>query len=225
MISIKAEKRKDFGRKVVNLRDEGILPGVLYGPKVENMSIQLDLKDFSKLYKVAGESTLISLEVGEKKFSVLIHDIKKDPITEDPIHVDFYQPILTEKVEATVPIIFEGEPLAVKELGGTLVKEIQEVVVKALPQDLPHDIKVDVSGMETFDDEILIKDLKVADNVTIQKEPDEVVAVVTPPQKEEELEKPAEPVDAEGSGEVKENEDGDEEAKEKELEEEKKNEE
>lgn len=192
MISIKAQKREDFGRKASNLREKGILPGVLYGPKVENMSIQLDLKDFSKLYEDAGGSTLISLEIGEKKFPVLIHQIKKDPMTGDPIHVDFYQPILTEKVEATVPIIFEGEPLAVKDLGGTLVKEIQEVVVKALPQDLPHDIKVDVSGMETFNDEILIKDLKVADNVTIQKEPNEIVAVVTPPQKEEEPEKPVE---------------------------------
>lgn len=192
MISIKAEKREELGRKASNLRDRGILPGVLYGPKVENMSIQLDFKDFNKLYEDAGGSTLISLEIGEKKFSVLIHEIKKDPMTGDSIHVDFYQPILTERVEATVPIIFEGEPLAVKDLGGTLVKEIQEVVVKALPQDLPHDIKVDVSGMETFDDEILIKDLKVADNVTIQKEPNEIVAIVTPPQKEEVIEKPVE---------------------------------
>lgn len=192
MISIKVQKREDIGRKASNLREKGILPGVLYGPKVENMNIQLDLEDFNKLYEDAGGSTLISLEIGEKKLPVLIHEIKKDPITGDSIHVDFYQPILTEKVEAVVPIIFEGEPFAVKDLGGTLVKEIQEVVVKALPQDLPHDIKVDVSGMETFDDEILIKDLKVAENVTIQKEPGEVVAIVMPPQKEEELEKPVE---------------------------------
>jgi len=192
MISIKAQKREDFGRKASNLREKGILPAVLYGPKVENMNIQLDSKDFGKLHEDVGGSTLISLEIGEKKFPVLIHEIKKDPMTGDPIHIDFYQPILTEKVEATVPIIFEGEPVAVKELGGTLVKEIQEVVVKALPQDLPHDIKVDVSSMETFDDEILIKDLKVADNVIIQKEPNEIVAVVTPPQKEEEPEKPVE---------------------------------
>ena len=99
MISIKAEKREELGRKASNLRDRGILPGVLYGPKVENMNIQLDLKDFSKLYEDAGASTLISLEVGEKKFSVLIHEIKKDPMTEDPIHVDFYQPNLEKEID------------------------------------------------------------------------------------------------------------------------------
>jgi len=193
MISIKAEKREDFSNKVKKLRKQGIMPAVLYGPKIDNLFIKINSKEFEELYKKAGESTLISLEVGEKKFSVLIHEIKKDPITGKLIHADLYQPILTEKVEANVPIVFEGEPLAVKELGGTLVKEIQEVVVKALPQNLPHEIKVNVENLQTFEDEILIKDLHIADNVEIQKNANEVVAIVTPPQKvEEELEKPIE---------------------------------
>lgn len=175
------------------LRQNGILPGVLYGPEVKNLSLEMDLKEFEKVYKEAGESSLVSLEVGKDKFLVLIHDIKKDPLTGKAIHVDFYQPILTEEVEAAVPIVFEGEAPAVKELGGTLVKEIQELEVKALPQNLPHELKVNVESLKTFEDEILVKDLKVAEGVKIQREPDEIIAVVTPPEKvEEELEKPIE---------------------------------
>lgn len=193
MIIIKAEKREKTGKKAEILKKQGIIPAVLYGPEIKNINIQMDLKEFIKFYQEAGESTLVSLEIGKNKFLVLVHDVKNDPLTGRPIHVDFYQPILTKKVEATVPVIFEGESLAVKDLGGTLVKEIQEVQVKAFPQDLPHEIKVDISGLRTFEEEILVKDLKISDKVEILRGLKEVVAVVAPPEKvEEELEKPIE---------------------------------
>lgn len=193
MLTLKAKKRETLGKKVRELRQRGVLPAVLYGPKTENLPLEIDLKEFENIYKEAGESSLVSLQVGSDKFSVLIHEIRKDPLTGKPIHVDFYQPILTEEVEATIPIVFEGEALTVKELGGTLVREISEVEVKALPQNLPHEIRVNIGSLKTFEDEILIRDLKVPEGVKIQREPDEIVAIVTPPEKvEEELEKPIE---------------------------------
>jgi len=202
MLTLKVKIRKDLGKKVKVLRKQGILPAVLYGPKIKNLSIEIDFKEFENIYKEAGESSLISLEVDPsansgqvKKFPVLIHEVKKDPLSGKPIHADFYQPILTEEVEATVPIVFEGEALAVKELGGTLVREISEIEVKALPKNLPHEIKVDINGLKTLDDEILVKDLKLPENVTIQRDKNEIVALVTPPETEkieEELEKPIE---------------------------------
>ncbi|GAG35264.1 unnamed protein product, partial [marine sediment metagenome] len=160
---------------------------------IKNQPIEINLKEFKEIYKEAGGSSLISLEVGGTKYLVLIHEIKKHPLTGELVHVDFYQPILTEEVEATIPLVFEGESLAVKELGGTLVREIQEVEVKALPQNLPHEIKVNIETIKTFEDEILIKDLEVPKDVKIQKSPDEIVVNIVPPQKvEEELEKPIE---------------------------------
>ena len=193
MLSLSAEIRKDFGKKVKNLRKKGILPGVLYGPKIDSRPLEVDLKEFEKIYKEAGESSLISLEIDKKKFLVLIHEVKLDSLTEKPIHVDFYQPRLEEEVTAEVPLVFEGEAGAVKDLGGTLVKNISEVEVKALPQNLPHEIKVNIDRLKTFEDNILIKDLIISEEVKILKEPKEVVVVVSPPEKvEEELEKPIE---------------------------------
>ncbi len=204
MINLSAEIRKE--KKLKDLRDKGIMPGVLYGPKVKPVSVEVDLKDFKKVYEEAGESSLISLKVDGKEFLVLIHEMQKDSVSGEFIHVDFYQPILTEEVEATVPLVFEGEAPAVGDLGGTLVKGFQEVEVKALPQNLPHEIKVNVEGLKTFEDEITIKDLKTAEGVKIMKEPNEIVVNVVPLEKvEEELEKPIEEkVDEVGEAEEKE---------------------
>jgi len=193
MLILSSKIRKDLGKKVKVLRKKGILPGVLYGPKIETRPLEIDLKEFEKIYKEAGESSLISLEIDKKKFLVLIHEVKLDSLTEKPTHVDFYQPSLKEEVTAEVPLVFEGEAEAVKDLGGTLVKNISEVEVKALPQNLPHEIKVNIENLKTFEDSILIKDLIVSKEVKILKEPKEVVVAVSPPEKvEEELEKPIE---------------------------------
>jgi len=192
MLTLPAKIRKTLGKKVKALRERGVLPGVLYGPRIkETLPLEINFKEFEKVYKEAGESTLVSLEIEGKKTPVLIHEVKLDPLTGKPIHVDFYQPRLEEEVEVTIPIIFEGEAPAVKELGGTLVKNIHEVEVRALPQNLPHEIKVNMEKLKTFEDDILVKDLPTPKGVKILKELEEVVATVAPPEKvEEELVKP-----------------------------------
>lgn len=177
------------------LRKKGILPAVIYGPEVKNQLLEVNLKEFEKVYKAVGESTLVPLKIeGEsKEYSVLIHDVDKDPLTRMPLHVDFYQPSLEKEIEAMVPIVFEGEAPAVKNLGGTLIKNILEVNVKAFPQNLPKEIKVNIGNLNTFEDHILIKDLNVPEGVKILKDPSEIVAKVTPVEKvEEELAKPIE---------------------------------
>jgi len=193
MISLSAKIRKNSGKKVKALRKKGVLPAVLYGPKLNSIPLELDLKEFEKVYKEAGESSLVSLKEDSKEFLVLIYDVARDPLTLVPRHVDFYQPDLEKEVEAKVPIIFEGEAPAIKDLGGTLVRNIAEVEVKALPQKLPKEIRVDVTDLKTFEDRILVKNLSLPEGVKVLKEPDEIVAYVAQPQKvEEELEKPIE---------------------------------
>jgi len=195
MITLSAKIRKNLGKKVKLLRKKEILPAVLYGHKIKNLNLELNFKEFEKIYKEAGESSLISLNIEDEKqkFLVLIHDIQFNPLTEKPIHVDFYQPLLEEEIEINIPIIFEGESKAVKELEGTLVKNISEVKVKAKPQSLPHEIRVNIDGLKTFEDNIKISDLRIPAGVKILREPEEIVTSVSPPEKiEEELEKPIE---------------------------------
>ncbi len=194
MLTLSAKIRKELGKKVKVLREKGILPGVLYGPKMKTAtSIEINLKEFEKIYKDAGESSLISLEVDNKKFLVLIHEMARDPLTNKFLHVDFYQPSLEKEVAVTLPLVFEGEALAVKDSGGTLVKNISEIEVKALPQNLPHEIKVNIENLKTFADNIKILDLKLPEGVKVQRGPEEIVAHVLAPVKvEEELVKPIE---------------------------------
>jgi len=195
MITLAVKIRKESGKKVKTLRKKGIMPAVLYGPKVKNQSLEIDIKEFEKIYKEAGKNTLVSLELQDKKekYLVLIHDLVRDPITSSPLHVDLYQPSLEEKIEADIPVILQGESLAVKDLGGTLIKTMSEIKIKALPQDLPKEIIIDISGLKTFEDHILIKDLKFAEGVEILRDSSDIVVSVAAPEKvEEELAKPAE---------------------------------
>lgn len=194
MLQLEAKIRKIKKKKVKSLRRNKILPAVLYGSKIkDSLLLEVDEKEFEKVYSLAGESSLISLKVGDKNIPVLIHEIQKDRLTGKIIHIDFYNPSLEKEVEVTVPIILEGEALAVKELGGTLVKNIAELKVKSVPEKLPHEIKVDISVLKTFEDRILIKDLKLPEGVKVSHSPEEILFFVAKPEKvEEELEKPIE---------------------------------
>jgi large subunit ribosomal protein L25 len=194
MTNLSVKIRKDLRKKVKKLREKGILPAVLYGPLLKkSQPLELDAKTFKKVYLEKGESSLIDLEIDNKKVPVLIHDVQKDPLTGEIIHVDFYQPDLKKEIEARVPIIFEGEAPAVKELGGTFVRSISEIEVKSLPEKLPREIKVDITRLKTFEDYILVKDLVLPEGVKIFKDPNEIIAYVAHPEKvEEELKKPIE---------------------------------
>jgi large subunit ribosomal protein L25 len=175
MISLNAKLRDPK-----NQNNTGKIAAVVYGPDVTNASIEVDYIEFKKALKEAGESSLIELSVeGEKeKRLVLVHEIQKDPVEDFFLHVDFLQPNLKEETEAEVPLVFEGEAPAVKDLGGTLVKNMSEIEVSALPQNLPHEIKVSLEGLKTFDDRILVKDLVLPNNVKATANPEEIVALV-----------------------------------------------
>jgi large subunit ribosomal protein L25 len=193
MIVLKAKIRKEIGKKVQGLREKGLIPAVLYGPKLENLSLEVQDKEFEEVFKQAGESSLINLEAEGKKFLVLIHALELDALSQKPIHIDFYQPDLSKEITAEISLVFEGDPPAVKELSGVLVKNIQQIMVKALPQHLPHEIKVSLEGLKTFEDNILVKDLAIPEGVKAVRDESDIVARVVPLQKvEEELEKPME---------------------------------
>jgi len=188
MIKLNAKIRQETGRKTRALKDNGRIPAVIYGHKVKNVSLDLDYKEFQKVLREAGESSLIELNVeGEKeKRIVLVHDLQKDPVSDMYIHIDFFETSAKEEVEVGVPLVLEGESLAVKDLGGTLVQNIYELEIKAMPGDLPHDIKISISGLNTFEDRILVKDLVLPKNIKVLTGPEEIVISIVAPAKVEE---------------------------------------
>src|SRR3989344_1351019 len=176
MLDFSVERREKLRKKVKDLRKKGITPAVLYGPEIKNLLLEVNLKNFKNILKKAGESSLINLKIEGA-----------------PIHIDFYQPILSKEIEVVVPLIFEGEAPVLKDMGGTLIKEIYELKVRALPKNLPHEITVDISKLKKFEDEILIKDLILPEGVKTHRGPDEIVVLAVPPAKvEEELAKQVE---------------------------------
>jgi len=199
-MELNVQKREIFGKKVNSLRRENLIPAELYGHGLENIHLSVPAKEFSKLFKEAGESTIINLNLENKKLPVLIHEVSVDPLSDKIIHIDFYQVKMDEKIITSVPLEFIGEAPAVKEKEGILIKAVQEIEVEALPSDLPHNIEVDISQLSDIGMSIHVKDLKIDKKVKVLADLETVVATVTEPAKEEVVEKPitVEEVKAEG---------------------------
>ncbi|MCI0558205.1 MAG: 50S ribosomal protein L25, partial [Nitrososphaera sp.] len=140
-LTLQADARTEVGNKVRALRRRGQVPAIVYGHGIEARSISVAGFEFTKVFRAAGESTIVELAVGQDvPVNVLITDTQSDPVTGKLIHADFFQVRMDEKIEAAVPLEFSGEAPAVKELGGILLKTIDAVDVKSLPADLPHSI-------------------------------------------------------------------------------------
>jgi large subunit ribosomal protein L25 len=165
-----------------------MLPGVVYGHGFPIRHVAVAPGPLLKLLSAAGSSTLVDLKIDDAPpVKVLISDVQHDTRTGDPLHVDFHQVSLTEKVSAEISLAVTGESPAVKEQGGILVRTLDHVRVEGLPGDLVAEIPVDISGLVTFANKILVKDLVAPKGLTILDAPDEVVALVEPPRSEEEL--------------------------------------
>lgn len=176
--------------KLVDIRKSGLVPAVVYGARVENTTISVSSISLSKILKASGESGTLTLELGDKKISVLIHEVQLDPVKSFPVHVDFLAIDINKPVEVIVPVEFIGIAPAEKNGLGVLVKTLYEIEVEALPKDLPRNIEVDLSTLENVDDQIRISDLKAPVGVTFKTDQDEMVAVITS-MKEEVEETPA----------------------------------
>lgn len=174
--------------KAKSLLRQGSVPGIIYGHGFSNEAVAIAKKDLKKVHEQAGQSSLIDLSVADKEsYKVLIHDLQYDPVSDEPIHVDFYRVKMTEKIKTEIPIKLIGEAPAVDDLQGTLIQNKDELRVEALPQDLVHEIEVDISRLKTFEDKVHVKDLTIPKGIELHEESEEVVALVQPPRSEEEL--------------------------------------
>lgn len=175
------------------------IPAICYGKGLKEKPLMMDYQVFRKVFKLAGENTVIELDVdGNEKFNVLVHDVQYDPVSEKIKHVDFINVKMDEIIRTKIPVVVVGVAPAIKELGGILMHRLDEVEVKCLPGDLVSKIEVDVSSLVDFHTSIRVKDLNIPASITVLSGQDEVVATVVAPTKiEEEVPAAAVPVEGE----------------------------
>ena len=171
-------KRKIVGKKVKKLRKEGFLPANIYGKAVKSLSVQVPYKEFEKVYKEAGVTGIIDVEVGGEIRPSLIHNVQQDYYNHRLLHVDFFQVNLKEKVKTVVKVIAVGIPKAVSEKLGLLLQPLSEVEIEALPTDLPDKIEVNVQPLAEVNAQITVSEIKAPTGVTILTDASQVVVKI-----------------------------------------------
>ena len=177
-VLINAEKRNVTGKQVKALRRQGLLPGVIYGRHIEAFPIQMDAHDASLILDKLTASSLITIDVDGEKFNVLMRDRQRDVIFGDLLHVDFLVVSLTEKLRATVELKLVGEAPVADNPEVVVTQVLNAIEIEALPQDLPEVIEVDISTLETVDDEITVADLDLGKDIAILTDPNETIVSV-----------------------------------------------
>jgi large subunit ribosomal protein L25 len=196
-LELTLDAREAQGKANKRLRRDGLVPGVVYGMGQDSTPVQVDAKTFETLYRAAGRTSVVQFRLPGtgRATSGIIKSVQRHPLSGSAIHVDYYLVNLKQEMEVDVPLTFTGEAPAVEETGGTLLHNLSSIHVKALPNDIPHEIEVNVSTLVSLDVAIHVRDLSLnRDLVTVLTDPDTLVATVVPPRVEEE----PEPVLAEG---------------------------
>lgn len=201
---LSASPRQVNGKAVKLLRRDGMLPAVVYGPDVESQSIQLDAHEFDLMRRRAGRNSLVDLTLdGGSPRPVMLHQIQEHPLTRRTLHVDFLAVNMREERTIDVPIAIVGESEAVEKLGGVLLHLRDALQVRALPDDLPSSLELDVTPLDTFEAVLHASDVRIPAGVALITDPSEPVARVQPPRVEE-LPEVAEEAEAEEGAETEE---------------------
>lgn len=181
---LKATDRTDKANAV---RKAGKIPAIVYGKNTEPMSVAMDALDFTHVFREAGTSNLIEMHLSDKKFKTLVHDIQKDAVTNQVMHVDFIKVNMKQKIHAEIPLEIVGESTAVINLEGSLITPVDSIEVECLPGDLVSEIKVDISVLDDFEKNIKIGDLAIPEGIEVLSDPEEIIAFVQEPRSEEEM--------------------------------------
>ena len=198
--TLAVDPRVVTGKKVKALRRQGLVPAHLYGKDTDSLSLQAQTDEVINVIKTAGRNAIINLEIsgeGEPR-PVVLRGVQQHPITDELLHVDFFQISLTEMLTADVPVVTVGEPPAVSVYAGVLLQSLDHIQVEALPMNIPQSIEVDISVLEELDDALFVRDLKVPAGLTVLSAPDQVVVKVSPPKVEAEIEEEELAEDEEG---------------------------
>ncbi|OIO36010.1 MAG: hypothetical protein AUJ74_04080 [Candidatus Omnitrophica bacterium CG1_02_44_16] len=176
------------------LRKQNIVPCVVYGEGKTTLPLKIDRGHLVKFMHAhhGGENMVITLKVLSSKSNpaqekaVLIKEIQKHPVSGDILHVDFNEISLTKRIVVKVPVLGKGEPVGVKQEGGSLEHILWEVEVECLPTQIPEKLEIDVTNLK-IGDSITVKDLVAPEGVVIKHDVEALVFVVMAPMKVEEV--------------------------------------
>jgi large subunit ribosomal protein L25 len=193
-LTLRAEPRTVFGKKVGRLRREGLVPGVVYGPVIKDtVAVSVNSRDFAKFYNRAGHSTVFTLEWESQTQPVLIREVQIDPVRGDHLHIDFFAPNMNVKLRQSVPVVLHNHSADAQ---GLLSQMLTEIEVEALPADLPHQLDVDISTLIEVGDQLKVGDVVAPKGVSITSDPEESIAALLA-----ETVEPEEPAEAEEAAE------------------------
>ncbi len=187
-LELKAQPRTITGKAVRHMRREGLVPAVVYGHRTQPIQIQVVARDLATVLQHGGATQLIALTLpdSDQPRMSLVREIQHNPITRSVLHIDFLEVVMTEKIQTTIPLVFEGEPSIVRLGDAVVFHGIDEVEVECLPGDLVASIPVDLSGLEQIDATLQVRELQVPPAIKILTDADEVVARLLPARAEEE---------------------------------------
>ncbi len=182
------ERAARGSRPVKRLRQEGFIPGVVYGKGTEPLPVAVSHHELMQaLHTKAGEHALVGLRLAERaswEKAALIKEIQHDPVKGHIVHVDFHAVALTERLRVKVAVALKGEPVGVKQEGGVLEHFLREVEVECLPTDIPAQIAFDASALK-IGDTLHVRELTAPANTKITSDPEGVIASVQKPKEEQ----------------------------------------
>jgi large subunit ribosomal protein L25 len=210
VLSLKLSPRTVMGKKVKQLRRQGIVPVHLYGTDLAALALQIEAQVLGRMLPRVGTNVPLSIEVEGQEGSDIcfVRDVQRHPVTEDVLHVDFMRVDIAQTIRAEVPVVVDGTAPAVRLMGGTLLQPQLTILVESLPMNIPVAFHIDVSELDDFEKSIYVRDVTVDPSVNILVGPDELLVRVSPPRIEaegegvEEEEGAEEAVDGEGSAEA-----------------------
>jgi len=177
------EPRQITGKKVAQLRREGILPANVYGKGLESVSLQIGSEDLLHTIKTMTANEVLDLKIAGESAArpVIIQKVQRHPLNSAILHADFYQVSLRDKMRAEVPITMVGKSDAVETYNGVLMTGVETLTIEALPLDLPTHFEVDISALANLEDALYVRDIAIPANLTVHTDPDVVVVKVASP--------------------------------------------
>lgn len=174
---LEAQLRTVFGKKNKNLRKQGLLPGNIYGAHFPSQAVSVNYIDFKRTYKIVGETGIVYVKTEKEEVPTLVTSLQRDPLEGLVLHVDFRKVDLSIKIEAEVPLTFVGIAPAVN-AGGVILTQTDKVTVEALPQNIPHNIEVDLSSLKEVGNEIKVSQLPKNELYVIMTDVEKVLVSV-----------------------------------------------